>query len=166
MPSDRFFEDFLTKIKTLNHKILREAGEDLQVWKLGNPRRSRDIREEGYLTNLRRLASSEEGEQDQSQEQEQGQVQAPQGDEDEEDEEKRKREKSKGKGKEKEKPKEKKGDVAWPLDLDEAISLHPSLEEPEDLSQATISILVQLVLPAGGTSCCVISTARVSNNQR
>ena len=91
------------KIKPLNYKILREAGgEDLQVWKLGNPRRSRDIREEGYLTNLRRLASSEEGEQDQDQdqgqEQEQGQVQAPQGDEDEEDEEKKKREKSKGKG--------------------------------------------------------------------
>lgn len=111
IPSDSFFEDFLAKIKASDHEILREAGNNLQVWKLRDPRQSMEIKEEGYLTNLRRLASSKEGEQyqDQDQDQEQG---PPQGDEVEEDEEKKKREKEKGKEKEKEKPKEKKGDAA------------------------------------------------------
>ena len=111
IPSDSFFEDFLAKIKASDHEILREAGNNLQVWKLRDPQQSMEIKEEGYLTNLRRLASSKEGEQyqDQDQDQEQG---PPQGDEVEEDEEKKKREKEKGKEKEKEKPKEKKGDAA------------------------------------------------------
>ena len=155
MPSGSFCEDFLTKIKTLNYEILREPGGNFQVWKLRHPRPSIDIQKEGYLTNLRRLASFEEGEQDQEQEHGQGQVQAPQGDEDEE--------KSKEKGKEKEKPKEKR-DVACPLEPDEELSLHlKELDLPNP--RGRISILVEL-LPAGGTSYCVFGTARVSNNQR
>ena len=150
VPYDGCVHDILEKINALGLREVKNA-DHLKVWKLRTPRKSRYIRREGYFKTFKRLKEEEEEEeQEQPEEQEQEQEQ-----EQEEEEERKKKPKRKGKGEAKAETKEneKKGDAAWPLEPDEALSLH--FEEHSPLEKL-IRVLVRVTTK--GTSCSAATT--------
>jgi hypothetical protein len=146
VPYDGYVLDILDKIKALGLEDLENA-RYLEVWKLRTPRASRYIRKEGYFETFERLEGLEEEEKE---EEEEG-VQGEEGEDEDDDEDERKK-KLKGKGKAKAE-KEKKGDVGWPLEPDEKLSVHFERRSPlENL----IRVLVR-VIPKS-TSCSAVTT--------